>query len=657
MKNADRKNTNTQHVLVCLSSAPSNEKIIRTAADMAYAYGAKFSAIFVETADFQDASQENKARLNANAELAKQLGANIETVVGEDIALHIAKYSEMNGVTKIVLGKSTFTKKKFWRKSNLVERLLAYAPNVDIHIIPDKSADTRYIPSKSKHDLAFTALKDTLISVILLGVSTAFGFLFHHLGFADANLMMVYILGVLITSITTSHIIFSLASSVVSVFLFNYLFTNPRFTLMAYDTGYPITFIVMFLTAFITGTLAQRYKTHAKQSASVAFRLKSLFDANRQLSSAHDKDEIIDVTASQIIKILDCNAIIFDEEYRSRFFPSQTSQTSQSIDYDIETERKNAESVVNGKKVSKENNGVFKYYPLKVNDRTYGVVGVDKRFLTAVENDSLMTICIESALALENKKNDYEKEQAAIAVKTEQLRSNILRSLSHDLRTPLTSISGNACNLMENEDKFDRDTKFQIYNDIFNDSQWLISLVENILASTRIEDEKLQLKLSNELAEDLVDAAVAYSKKKSKDHELSVCTDDELIFVSVDAKLMVQVLINLIDNAIKYTPTGAHIQIEIKKCGDMASISVKDNGKGIPEQDKPHIFDKFFSSNQGVADCRRSLGLGLYLCKAIVDAHGGNIYLKDNTPSGAIFTIELPIKEIYLNEQTSNLDS
>lgn len=653
MKNADRKSSDTQHVLVCLSSAPSNETIIRTAAEMASAYNAKFSAIFVETADFQDASQENKARLNANVELAKQLGANIERLVGEDIALHIAKYSEMNGVTKIVLGKSTFTKKKFWRKTNLVERLLAYAPNVDIHIIPDKSADTRYIPSKSKHDLAFTALKDSLISVILLGISTAFGFLFHHLGFADANLMMVYILGVLITSITTSHMFFSLVSSVVSVFLFNYLFTNPRFTLMAYDTGYPITFIVMFLTAFITGTLAQRYKTHAKQSASVAFRLKSLFDANRQLSSARNKDEIIDVTASQIIKILDCNAIIFDEEYKHHYF---SSKTTEKPFYDIEIERKNAEITVNGKKASKENNGVFKYYPLKVNDRTYGVVGIDKKFLTAVENDSLMTICIESALALENKKNDCEKEQATIAIKTEQLRSNILRSLSHDLRTPLTSISGNACNLMENEDKFDRDTKFQIYKDIFNDSQWLISLVENILASTRIEDEKLQLILSNELAEDLVDAAVSYSEKKSKYHKISVCTDDELIFVSVDAKLMVQVFINLIDNAIKYTPPGSHIQIEIKKCVDVASISVKDNGNGISAQDKPHIFDKFFSSNQGIADCRRSLGLGLYLCKAIVDAHGGNIYLRDNIPSGTIFTIELPIKEVYLNEQTSNLN-
>lgn len=654
MKSAERKNANTQHVLVCLSSAPSNEKIIRTAADMAIAYGAKFSAIFVETADFQDASQENKARLNANIELAKQLGAHIETVVGEDIALHIAKYGEMNGVTKIVLGKSTFTKKKLFGKSNLDERLLAYAPDVDIHIIPDKSADNRYIPSKSKRTIAFEAIKDSILSLGVLGGATALGFLFHHLGFADANLMMAYILGVLIISITTSHIIFSLASSVASVFLFNYLFTNPRFSLTAYDTGYPITFIVMFITAFITGTLAQRYKTHAKQSASVASRLRHLFDTNRQLSSADTKADILDVTASQIIKMLDCNALVFDDEYNQSIFLSKNTQPPV---YDIEIERKNAECVMNGKKLQYKEACVFKYYPLKVNDRVYGAVGVDKKFLTAVENDSLLTICIESALALENKKNDFEKEQAAIAIKTEQLRANILRSLSHDLRTPLTSISGNACNLIENENKFDEDTKLQIYKDIFDDSQWLISLVENILASTRIEDEKPQLKLSNELAEDLVDAAVTYSLKKANGHTITVRSTDDMLFVNVDAKLMVQVLINIIDNAIKYTPAGSRIDVETKRVNDMAVIIVKDDGKGIPDRDKPHIFDKFFSGSQGVADSRRSLGLGLYLCKAIVDAHGGNIHVCDNTPSGTIMTIELPIKEILLNEQTSNIDS
>ena len=159
-------------------------------------------------------------------------------------------------------------------------------PELDIHIIPDKAADTTYHPKKARQHSNADILKNIIKSVLILLAATLLSLLFHEIGFTRPNIIMVYILGVLLTSIATSHRIYSLVSSIASVFIFNYLFTEPRFSLTAYETGYPVTFIIMFLTAYITGTFAIRYKEQAKQSAKIAHRTKILFDTDQLLSKA-----------------------------------------------------------------------------------------------------------------------------------------------------------------------------------------------------------------------------------------------------------------------------------------------------------------------------------------------------------------------------------
>lgn len=656
MNNSNNIKNKQDHILACLSSAPSNAKIIRTAARMAKAFDSKFTALFVETPDFAVAIEENKKRLEENRKLAERLGANIETVYGDDVPYQIAEFARISGITRIVLGQSTITRKHLFGKPTLTQLLLSYVPELDIHIIPDKAVDTTYHPKKAKQYNHERILKNTVKSTLILFAATLLSLLFHEIGFTAANIIMVYILGVLLTSIATSHQIYSLISSVASVFIFNFLFTEPRFSLTAYETGYPVTFVVMFLTAYITGTFAIRYKEQARKSEKIAKRTKILFDTDQLLSKAENKVAILQTTGQQINKLLGRSIIIFDHENGQLTEPMLFLLQGQRF-YDEEAELEAASWVLRnnhsaGATTERFPDTQYLYLAIRVNERVYGVVGIDatEGALDASEHGILLSILGEAALALENDKNAREKEAAAVLAESEQLRANLLRTISHDLRTPLTTITGNAGNLLHNSQSFDEETKQQIYSDIYDDSMWLTNLVENLLYSTRIEEGHMVLKTSPELVSEIIEESMQHILPKAKTHSVTVACEDDFLLVRSDAKLIVQVIINLVDNALKYTPDGASISISAERKEGMAEIKITDTGTGISDVEKEKIFEKFYCGEHKIADNRRSLGLGLYLCKAIVEAHGGTICVTDNQPHGSIFRFTLPLEEVTYHE-------
>ena len=227
---------------------------------------------------------------------------------------------------------------------------------------------------------------------------------------------------------------------------------------------------------------------------------------------------------------------------------------------------------------------------------------------------------------------------------------NAITNISHDLRTPLTSISGNASNLISNGNYIDDKTKKQIYEDIYEDSLWLINLVENLLSVTRLEEGKMNINLTTELIGDVISEALKHIHTKSEKQRITVIQSDDLILAKMDARLIVQVLINLLDNAIKYTSSNSQIKIITEQDEKMVRISVADNGNGISDEQKERVFDMFYTGTNKIADCRRSIGLGLSLCKAIINAHGGEISISDNKPHGAVFAFTLPIGEVKINE-------
>ncbi len=647
-----------EHILVCLSSSPTNSKIIRTAARMAGAFRGSFTALFVETPDFPAMDEKNKNRLRQNIRLAQQLGATIETVYGEDIAFQIAEFARLSGVSKIVLGRSSARRGLLFGRQPLTEKITQLSQNLDIYIIPDQNTPPykrkRRIPQKPKFYPA-----DLFKSLLALAASTAIGFVFYHFGFSEANTITVYILGVLATAIITSQRAYSLVSSIVSVLLFNFLFTDPRFTLNAYDAGYPATFLIMFIAAFLTSSLAVRIKRQARQSAETAYRTKILFDTNQLIGNEQDSVGIISVTCNQLNKLLNRDILFYSIQNgvlaTPQLFPVHIGQNTAG--YTTENERAVATWVYHNNKHAGATTGTLGdskclYLSVRVGHDVYGVVGIaiEGVPLDAFENSIMLSILGECALALKNEKVSREREEAALLAKNEQLRANLLRSISHDLRTPLTSISGNAGILLASEESIGKEKRRQLYENIYDDSLWLINLVENLLSVTRIEDGTMKLRMTAELLDEVISEALRHTDRRRNEHDIQVKSADSFVLVKIDARLIMQVVINLVDNAVKYTPPGSKIVIETKVEGGLAAVTVSDNGAGISNESKEHIFDMFYTANNKAADSRRSLGLGLALCKSIVNAHGGTITVSDNRPHGAVFKFTLPTEEVNLHE-------
>ena len=269
---------------------------------------------------------------------------------------------------------------------------------------------------------------------------------------------------------------------------------------------------------------------------------------------------------------------------------------------------------------------------------------VEESILSAI----IMLVVAVSTSTLNSRIRDQENLRAES--EKERMRGNLLRAISHDLRTPLTAISGSADNLLANYKKMDDALREQTFTDIYDDSMWLINLVENLLAVTRIEGGQVNLTRSIELMDEVVSEALKHINRKSKEHTIRVTSGKDFILAHIDAKLIVQVIINLVDNAIKYTPVGSVIEIHTDQKEQWVTVSVSDNGPGIPDEQKPRIFDMFYSGANKVVDSRRSLGLGLSLCKSIVTAHGGTISVSDNQPNGTAFKFTLPAEEVELHE-------
>ena len=657
LKRGDDYHTD-EHILVCLSSSPSNAKIIRTAARMAKAFKGNFTGLFVETPDFPAMSKENMDRLRANLRLAEQLGAKIETVYGTDVPFQIAEFARLSNVSKIVIGRSAASRGRFFGKQSLTERLIANAPHLDIHIIPDSAASVPY--HRRRQHSRKISLPDLLKSLAMLALASAVGMVFDRMGFEEANIIVVYVLAVLVTSVITKSRFYSLAASVLSVLVFNFLFTEPRMSLQAYDPGYPVTFLVMFLAALMTSSLAVQLKDHARQSALAAFRTKILFDVNQALQQAQGRDAILTVTADQLARLLREDIVIYPAEEEHLGKPTVfyvNPDDPEHPDYTCDNEKTVAMWVLKNNKhagatTQTLSNARCLYLALRINEKVYGVVGIaaGREPMDTSEKSMVLSIIGESALALENDRNAREKEAAAVLAQNEQLRANLLRAISHDLRTPLTSISGNASNFLSNGDSMDEQTKRQLFTDIYDDSMWLINLVENLLSVTRLEENRLNLHMNSELVADVIEEALKHINRRSVEYAITVTHEDEFLLARMDAKLMVQVIINIVDNAIKYTPPGTHIDIRTRAVDGHAEISVADSGNGIPDEAKPKIFDMFFSGANKVVDSRRSLGLGLSLCKSIVTAHGGSISVADNRPRGTVFTFTLPMEEVTIYE-------
>ena len=648
-----------EHILICLSSSPSNAKVIRTAARMSEAFHSSFTALFVETPETKELKGDNLKRLRDNLRLAEQLGAQIATVYGEDAAVQIAEYAKVSGITKIVLGRTNHHSSLFLKSKTLVDKLTKMAGDIDIYIIPDTQPlfkKKRILFQTEKHKFSwFDLLKVCFITV----AATLIGFGFYLTGLREANIITVYILGVLLTAIWTQGHLYGALASLLSVISFNFFFTVPRFTLAATDPDYPVTFFIMLMASIISSTLATQVKKQARQSAQKAYYMELLMDSNQKLQQGQDEQEIMKLAAKQISALLD-RPILYALVTKAQplcfqVFPSANMEEQLNA---MSVEEKGVADwvVKNNKRAGATTNTLSHAQNLYLSVRgvqgVMGVVAIPSRYypqMDIFEKNLTIAILNECGIILERRRLQKENQAIELETQRERLRSNLLRAISHDLRTPLTSISGNAGVLMEKSILLPEEKKQEIYTSIYDDSMWLVNLTENLLSITRIENGTMHLQLEAELIEDVFHEAISHVDRKASEHHISVQLSDDLLMAKMDARLIVQVIINIMNNAIKYTPEGSHICLSAEKQDQMVCIQISDDGSGISDEAKEHLFDMFYTAGIGKADSRRGLGLGLSLCKSIVSAHGGSISVSDNVPHGAIFSFTLPLEEVNIN--------
>ncbi len=644
-----------EHILVCLSAAPSNKKIVDTAGKMAKMLKARFTALYVRTGTKSE--DLDKEKLEEHIRHAEKLGAEIVMTHGEDIPVQIAEYAKLSNVTKIVIGQSNARRNHFFSKPTLTEKLIELVPDIDIYIIPDALKNRSYQKRPFTWYMEKPSAKEYFLTVFIFVVCTLIGLLFQKLNFTDTNIVTIYILGVLITSIVTDGYLCSIAGAFLSVFLFCFFLTEPRMSFQTYAVGYPVTFLIMLISSILTGALAAKLKTHAKLSAQLAFRTQILFDTDRMLQKARGEAEILGVTCTQLLRLLNRNIIAYVVENgdlsEGKLFSGEKVSTDNFL---TPEEQQVARWVYENRQRAGASTHHFPqvkclYLAIRGGNNVYGVIGIplQKETLDSFEYSILLSVINECALAMENAQNAMEKEKNAILAKNEQLRADLLRAISHDLRTPLCSISGNADMLLSNSDRLDENVKHQIYTDIYDDSVWLIGVVENLLSITRLNDGRLKFKFTDQLLDEVIAESLRHISRKHDDYKI-VTDCEELVLARMDVRLIIQVLVNLIDNAIKYTPPGSVICIRGIRAGRKAQISVEDNGPGIPEEMKSHIFEMFYTGRTAVADSHRSLGLGLALCRSIIEAHEGTLVLTNHDPHGCNFTFTLPLSEVTLNE-------
>jgi two-component system, OmpR family, sensor histidine kinase KdpD len=645
-------------LLVCLSSSEQNAHVVRSASRIAEAFHAHWFALYVETPQRSRMGSDERHHLRENRNLAERLGARVVVVQGEDIAEQIVQFARARNVSHIVIGKNhrNLSSQRKLFSVDIADKIIAASPYIDVYVIPEHRTSKRnrfHLPSLN---LTFTPI-DFLKVLFVMTFVTVIGLIFQHFHFTEANIIILYLMGVLAVSAMTNGYLPGVLSSIIAVLTFNFFFTVPYFTFMAYGPYYPLTFTVMFAAAILTSTMTARVR---RQARIVALREKVddlLLQTSRVLMCAHDRGTLALAISGHLSGLLERPVVCYiPERIDASELPAPAFSNQDGSETVVQLLEKDEVAVANwvfgnakeagcGTDTLPGSQGY--YFPIIGEQKALAVVGIlctGSKRLPSEQRRMLLTVAGQIALAVERELLNEAGQQAQKDVEREQLRSNLLRAVSHDLRTPLTGISGAALTALENDDQLDPATRKQLLRSISDDADWLIQIVENLLSVTRIDEGRLALNIKDEVIEEIISESIEHIEKHLHGHKLVTNIQQSTTLVPMDGKLIEQVLINLIDNAIKYTPEGTTIQIRSWCDEDSTSFEVRDDGPGIDEKDIPHLFERFFTKGESHADSRRGIGLGLSISKSIVSAHGGTIKAYNAHPSGAVFSFTLPMK-------------
>ncbi len=649
------KLTNTK-ILVCISSSPSSARCIRWTARLAEAFHAPWVVVYVENDENDQYREEIKKGYQANIELAEQLGAEVTTLYGNDIAQTVAQYAKLSGITNIVIGKSRNKKTlKSLVEDDLEDRLIALLENTEIHIIPDSVVKIKLSMLK-KHlrcRRVSVTWRDSLKTLFILIITTIISVLLEKFDVRNQNFVMLYILSVLVVSKITSGYIYGIIASVSCVVVDNFFFMEPFFSLSYYQRDYPITFVVMLITALITSTMTNRIKSQAALAQDREQRIEVLYEINKKLLITRGLDNIVKVMGGYITKIFERSIIFYMNDPINGDAGEVTLSPGDENGSYLQSEKERAVAhwvFINQKRAGAGTDTFMEakayYMPVVSQGNVLGVIGVSCNNGTVLSQNHrayLKRIGSLVAMAIERQHLSDEQRAILIASEKEKLRSNLLRVISHDLRTPLTGILGASSAILENKNSLDAQTQEKLISNIKDDSQWLIRMVENLLSVTRINEDTANVTKTPEAAEEIVAAAIGRIRKRFPEHKIIVTVPEELLMVPMDGTLIEQVIINLIENAIKHSGGDTIIHVTLREEHAMAVFEVSDNGEGIAEQDLPYLFETYVPNGKRSSDSSRGMGIGLSICMSIIKAHQGKMEAFNRKEGGAVFRFSLPL--------------
>lgn len=497
---------------------------------------------------------------------------------------------------------------------------------------------------KNKYKICIDIVFSLFLVILFVSIASFIGIVFFNLKFPETNIVIVYILFVLLISRLIKGYIYGVLSAILSTAIYNYLFTEPYFTFKVQNFEYIVTFVIMTIVSIITSAMTSDIKKNMVESQKKEKEMRILYYLSNSLSNIdniHDVSNIIIKTLYDIFSF-DVGFLCFNEMgIPEKLFIKQVSKEKQIYE---EYDDKIINEIIKEKK-NYYNNGLF-YYPIYGRNEVLGILqfpmDIYKNFNCS--EIKLLKLIIENiSIVMDRLKEEKKYMKSKEEIIQERYRGTLLRSISHDLRTPLTGIIGISEILMD----ISKDNR-EIYSlsyDIYKNTNWLKSIVENILSLTKIQDGELIKNKEYESVEELVGSSILHFKSVFIKNKIILDLPNEIIMVIVDGKLIVQVIVNLLDNAIKYSEEGSEIIVKVRynNLTNEVEISVIDEGIGISKEDFPYIFDMFYTSKYKSLNSIKGIGLGLSICDAIITAHGGKIIAKNREDrSGAIIKFTLP---------------
>jgi two-component system sensor histidine kinase KdpD len=632
----------TERLLVCVGPSPSSAKVIRTTRRMADALHAGWIAATVSTPASEGQSDAKRRRLMENLQLAERLGAETVTLSGTTVPAALVDYAVSRNVTKIVIGKSD-EPRRWLRRRTLVDELLDRSGDIDVYVIRG-IRDSSPPPARR---LATTPRPWSLLPAAgILATATGIAALFDLAGLSEGLVVSVYLLAVFLVALWCGRRE-AVTASLVSVLLFDVLFVAPRYSLAVSDTQYVVTFAVMLVVALLTSELTSRVKRQADASSSHAARTEALYRLSRQMTGLINGGQIVEQSEQIVSEVFGGHAVIFTPDRQGQLRPVLSNLAAFAA---TAAEFATAQWVFDRNQPAGLGTDTLPsassfYLPLATPQGPGGVLAFqprDPQSLNTPETRRLLeTFATQIALALERGRLAEQTHEARVEVAAEQLRSSLLSSVSHDLKTPLAVIAGASSSLLE-ASSLDADTQRQLLETIAEETLRLNRLLENILQMSKLDAGHAAPNKEWHVLEEIVGSALHRTRRELQSHLVDVHVPANLPLVQVDGLLIEQLFINLLENAARHTPEGSRVRIEAAVEGPALRVSVLDNGPGLPAGSEEKIFEKFYRGTRS-ADSARGSGLGLAICRAIAKAHGGEITAANRSEGGAEFALWLPV--------------